>query len=208
MRDGCLGGGQEDLANEGSSGFPAVFRSLEPESLTDRHPAVTESALPLLFSPRPRPHRVCRPSRDPRASHCRPSAQARAASHLLAPGAGRPPGGTRVPARPRGPGCGGSRSGRRRRGPRAPPRPGPAPPRPTLRPSPPLSRALPPSAAAGSALGPARTPPVSAAPRPGRLCRLPPRGRHHPAPWRSFRGDSRAVHRSLFPRAGRDGSRV
>lgn len=144
-------------------------------------PAVTIFALPFLpCSPLPFLRSSSSPppatAAAPGPARARPLTES-AGPHRLAPrapGAGHPPGGTRVPARPRGPSSGGR--GRRRRGRGARRRTGPAPPRPTLRPSHPLSRALPPSAAAGSVLWPAGTPEASAAPGPGRLRRSPPRG--------------------------------
>lgn len=190
-------------SSRGLEGAPPIVCA--PSSHNICTPFLPGSPLPPFPSGLPPPHPRQPLSQVPLAHRGLPSAQARAASHLRAPGAGRPPGGTRVPARPRGPGSGGR--GRRRRGRKAPPRPGPAPPRPTLRPSPPLSRALPPSAAAGFALRPARTPLAAEAPGPGRLRRLPPMGRRHPAPRRWFRADSRAGHKSPFWPAGRDGSR-
>lgn len=162
------------------SGFPPTPSS---PPLDSRRPG-SRSPIAACRARRPAPPRTSGPRRRPPA---------------------RPPGGTRGPARPRGPGSGGR--GRRRRGRRAPPRPGPAPPRPTLRPSPPLSRALPPSAAGGSALRPARASRAAEAPGPGRLRRLPPMGRRHPAPGRWLRADSQAGHKSPFAPAGRAGGR-
>lgn len=167
-------------------GFRARSRDLRQHGGEFPAPAVTIFAQPFLPLPRP----------TPTSTAARPQAR-RAGPRLPSP-----PGLRACAAR-----CA-RRSGHRWRRRKAEARPlgsaaaRPAPPRPTLQPPRPaaLSCRAPPPTPRSAPLG-------RRAPRPGRLRRLPPRGRRHtPPPGRAFRGDSGPAW--PFSRAERDGSRV
>lgn len=149
-----------DLPSEGPSGSPAIFRDpgsgtsdSSPESFRTQQSQYLHS----LFFPA-RPSLPVLPSFARRATPPPPGSPSaagpprpilRAGPHRLAPSGPRRTPPSRAARAAAAVGAAGGGAGARLRR-------GPAPPHPTLRPSPPLSRALPLSAAAGSALGPAR----------------------------------------------------